>query len=49
MMSFPLEAGAARAGAASRPHVKAFLDRIHARPAYQRALAQGGPYSAVPG
>jgi glutathione S-transferase len=45
MMSFPLEAGAARAGAASRPHVKAFLDRIHARPAYQRGLERGGPYA----
>ncbi|TCS11961.1 glutathione S-transferase [Caulobacter sp. BK020] len=44
MMSFPLEAGAARAGAASRPHVKAFLDSIHARPAYRRALERGGPY-----
>jgi glutathione S-transferase len=44
MMSFPLEAGAARAGAASRPHVKAFLDRIHARPAYCQALERGGPY-----
>lgn len=44
MMSFPLEAGAARAGAASRPHVKAFLDRIHARAAYRRALERGGPY-----
>jgi glutathione S-transferase len=44
MMSFPLEAGAARAGAASRPRVKAFLDRIHARPAYRRALERGGPY-----
>jgi len=44
MMSFPLEAGAARAGAASRPHVKAFLDRIHARPAYRAALERGGPY-----
>jgi glutathione S-transferase len=44
MMSFPLEAGAARAGAASRPNVKAFLDRIHARPAYQEALRRGGPY-----
>jgi glutathione S-transferase len=22
----------------------AFLDRIHARPAYQRALEKGGPY-----
>jgi glutathione S-transferase len=44
MMSFPLEAGAARAGAASRPRVEAFLDRIHARPAYRRALERGGPY-----
>lgn len=43
-MSFPLEAGAARAGAGSRPRVKAFLDRIHARPAYRKALERGGPY-----
>ncbi|CAN5409396.1 glutathione S-transferase [soil metagenome] len=43
-MSFPLEAAAARAGAASRPRVKAFLDRIHARPAYRQALERGGPY-----
>ncbi len=45
MMSFPLEAGIARGGAASRPHVKAFVDRVHARPAYQRALERGGPYA----
>jgi glutathione S-transferase len=44
MMSFPLEAGAARGGAGSRPRVKAFLDRIHARPAYKAALERGGPY-----
>lgn len=44
MMSFPLEAAAARAGAKSRPMVKAFLDRIHARRAYQDALKKGGPY-----
>ena len=43
-MSFPLEAAVARAGAASRPKVKAFLDKIHARPAYQEALKRGGPY-----
>ena len=44
-MSFPLEAAAARAGlAASRPKLMAWLDRIHARPAYQRALEVGGPY-----
>lgn len=45
MMSFPLEAGAARGGAGSRPHIKAFLEKIHARPAYQRALERGGPYA----
>jgi glutathione S-transferase len=45
-MSFPLEAAAARAGLdASRPKLKAFLDRIHARPAYQRALERGGEYA----
>ncbi len=45
-MSFPLEASAQRAGLdASRPKLMAFLKRIHARPAYQRALERGGPYS----
>jgi glutathione S-transferase len=44
-MSFPLEAAAARAGLEQRhPKAMAFLDRIHARPAYQRALEKGGPY-----
>ncbi|MEQ1784733.1 MAG: glutathione S-transferase, partial [Hyphomonadaceae bacterium] len=28
----------------SRPKVAAFLDRIHARPAYIEALKKGGPY-----
>src|SRR6202790_4128897 len=45
-MSFPLEAAASRAGLnASRPRLTAFLDRIHARNAYRRALERGGPYS----
>jgi glutathione S-transferase len=45
-MSFPLEAAASRAGLnASRPRLMAFLDRIHARDAYKRALDRGGPYS----
>jgi glutathione S-transferase len=45
-MSFPLEAAASRAGLnASRPHLMGFLERIHARPAYKRALERGGPYS----
>jgi glutathione S-transferase len=45
-MSFPLEAAASRAGLDSgRPHLMAFLERIHARAAYRRALERGGPYS----
>lgn len=45
MMSFPLEAAAQRAGLdQSRPHLWRFLQRIHARPAYKRALEKGGPY-----
>jgi glutathione S-transferase len=45
-MSFPLEAAVSRAGLnAGRPHLMAFLGRIHARDAYQRALERGGPYS----
>ncbi len=43
-MSFPLEAAAARAGLdARRPRLWDFLQRIHARPAYARAVAKGGP------
>ena len=46
MMSFPLEAARQRAGLdASHPRMIAFIDRVHARPAYQRALDKGGPYS----
>ena len=44
-MSFPIEAAASRAGLdASRPRLWGWLQRIHARPAYQRALEVGGPY-----
>jgi len=47
-MSFPCEAAAARGGpAANRPNLAAFLQRIHARPAYQRALQKGGPYELL--
>ncbi len=45
-MSFPLEAAAARAGlGATHPSLAAWLQRIHARPAYARALEAGGPYT----
>lgn len=45
MMSFPLEAARHRAGLdSSRPATIAWLEKIHARPAYQAALTSGGPY-----
>ena len=47
-MSFPLEAGSARAGMKGRtPAIDDFLQRIHARPAYQRALERGGVYEII--
>ncbi|HUH84008.1 MAG TPA: glutathione S-transferase [Stellaceae bacterium] len=47
-MSFPLEAAAARGGLdAARPKLMDFLGRIHARPAYQRALEKGGRYELM--
>ena len=49
-MSFPVEASAARGGlGAECPRLQAFLERIHARPAYQRALEKGGPYALLGG
>jgi len=47
MMSFPLEAARSRAGIsrATHPHIFQWVDKIHARPAYQAALAKGGPYA----
>ena len=45
-MSFPIEAAASRGGLdSSRPKLMEFLKRIHARPAYKRALKKGGAYS----
>jgi len=47
-MSFPLEAASARGGLdASRPRLWAFLQKIHARPAYRRALETGGKYELL--
>jgi glutathione S-transferase len=47
-MSFPVEAAAARGGLdQSRPKLMAFLERIHARPAYQRAIERGGDYALM--
>ena len=47
-MSFPLEAGQARGGLdAGYPRLTEWLQRIHARPTYQRALERGGPYDIL--
>jgi len=47
-MSFPVEAAAARAGLGERqPRLRAFVDRIQARPAYKRALERGGPVTPL--
>jgi glutathione S-transferase len=47
-MSFPLEAAAARGGLdETRPKTWDWLKRIHARPAYQRALEKGGKYELL--
>lgn len=46
MMSFSLEAARSRAGLDDRyPATTDWLERIHARPAYQAALTRGGPYA----
>jgi glutathione S-transferase len=47
-LSFPIEAAAARGAlGAKRPKLAAWVEKIHARPAYQRALAAGGPYELM--
>ena len=44
-MSFPVEALVARgSGSGSYPRITALVERIHARPAFQRALERGGSY-----
>lgn len=46
-MSFPLEAAMTRGLQQNYPSIINFLTSIHARPAYQKALAKGGPYSIL--
>lgn len=44
-MSFPLEASVARGIVGkNRPNITDWVRRVHARPAYQRALEKGGDY-----
>ena len=48
MMSFPIEAASSRGALKSNfPNLSGFLERIHERPAYKRALDRGGPYALL--
>jgi glutathione S-transferase len=48
-MSFPLEAAQSRnALTDAHPRLREFLERIHARPAWQAARERGGEYDLVP-
>jgi len=47
-MSFPVEGARSRGGLdAQYPNLLKYLEAIHARPAYQRALQRGGPYDLL--
>jgi glutathione S-transferase len=47
-MSFPLEAAASRGGLDGKwPRIVVFLERIHARPAYRKAIERGGEYALM--
>ena len=47
-MSFPVEAARARGGLdEKRPRLMKFLEKIHARPAYRRAVERGGEYALM--
>ncbi|MFC3717506.1 glutathione S-transferase [Luteimonas soli] len=46
-MSFPVEALEARLGFDAHPRLRDWLQRIHARPAWVRAMDRGGPYALV--
>jgi len=47
-MSFPLEAARARGGLdEKRPRLMRFLEKIHSRPAYRRAVERGGEYALM--
>lgn len=47
LMSYPVEAGAARLGLGGRPRLADWLGRMRARPAHARALERGGPFEIL--
>ncbi len=44
-MSFALEAAELRTDLSKYPSIVGFLERMRARPAYQRGVEKGGPYA----
>jgi glutathione S-transferase len=44
-LTFPIQAARLLHGLDKFPNLARFLDRMHARPAYRRALERGGPYA----
>lgn len=44
MLSFPAEIAGMQGRLADRPRLAGFVDWVHARPAWRRALEKGGPY-----
>jgi len=44
-LSFAIQAARMLHGLDAFPNLARFLDRIHARPAYRRAIERGGPYA----
>ena len=44
MLSFPAEIAVMQGGAEAWPKLAAFVESVHARPAWQRARAKGGAY-----
>ena len=44
-MSFPLEVAKTQHLLENQPRLSSFIERVHARPSYRRALARGGPYA----
>jgi glutathione S-transferase len=45
LLSFPAEVAVMQGRAKDKPKLAAFVAAIHARPAWQRALEKGGPYT----
>jgi glutathione S-transferase len=46
-MSFPLQAFAARGDMSNKPRIRAFIDRVEARPAWKRVVERGGPLTIL--